>query len=91
MIHAGLFAKPSNSKYQREQFDWVAGEEGKPVLDRPVSVQFCANSREIFLAAAQLVADNAEVDAVDLNLVRSHHDLWLLVDASHIGLPARHC
>lgn len=70
MIHAGLFSNSQNERYQREQFDFESGEEGKHVLDRPVTAQFCANNKETFLTAARRIAESGDlVDAVDLNLV----------------------
>ena len=40
--------------------------DGNPTTDRPLIVQFCSNSPDDFLPAAQLVAPHC--DAVDLNL-----------------------
>lgn len=76
MIHAGLYSQASNTRYHREQFDLLSGEEGSFPLDRPVIAQFCANDKETFLAAASKLAEELEGDpqrrrrvcAVDLNL-----------------------
>ena len=70
MLHARLFG--AEEKYRKGSFraqcpgtskPWL---DGNPSLDRPLSVQFCANDPAEFLAAAKHVA--AHCDAVDLNL-----------------------
>lgn len=75
MIHSGLFANPSNTRYQQEQFDIATGEEGDAMLDRPLTAQFCSNDKDVFLAAATRLAESGKVDCVDLNLVRRRNRL----------------
>ncbi|GEM06607.1 tRNA-dihydrouridine synthase 1 [Rhodotorula toruloides] len=65
MFHAALFA--STDRYQQEMFDLSPNSlEGVAPYDRPLVVQFCANDKDQFLAAARKV--EGKCDAVDLNL-----------------------
>ncbi|SGY16639.1 BQ5605_C012g06935 [Microbotryum silenes-dioicae] len=65
MFHAALFS--SNPKYEQEQFDSSPESiEGVAPYDRPLIVQFCANDKDKWLAAAKKVVGRC--DAVDLNL-----------------------
>ncbi|BGP14849.1 tRNA dihydrouridine synthase [Rhodosporidiobolus nylandii] len=65
MFHAALFA--SQPKYQPEMFDLSPDSlEGVAPYDRPLIVQFCANDKDQWLAAAKKV--EGRCDAVDLNL-----------------------
>ncbi|GAA6052050.1 hypothetical protein JCM3770_002340 [Rhodotorula araucariae] len=65
MFHAALFA--SQPKYQPEMFDLSPDSlEGVAPYDRPLIVQFCANDKDQWLAAAKRV--EGRCDAVDLNL-----------------------
>merc|ERR1711939_446059 len=87
MFHAGLFANPANTRYQLEQFDTVSDEEGDAKLDRPLTVQFCSNDKDVFLAAATRLAESGKIDCVDLNLgcpqgiaKRGHYGAFLMED-----------
>ncbi|BGP06936.1 tRNA dihydrouridine synthase [Rhodotorula toruloides] len=65
MFHAALFS--STDRYQQEMFDLSPDSlEGVAPYDRPLVVQFCANDKDQFLAAARKV--EGKCDAVDLNL-----------------------
>lgn len=65
MFHAALFA--TQPKYQSEMFDLSPDSlEGVAPYDRPLVVQFCANDKDQWLAAAKKV--EGRCDAVDLNL-----------------------
>lgn len=65
MFHAALFA--TQPKYQPEMFDLSPDSlEGVAPYDRPLVVQFCANDKDQWLAAAKKV--EGRCDAVDLNL-----------------------
>jgi len=65
MFHASNFVR--DHSYRRENFPTVGeSPQGKPGVDRPLFVQFCANDKDIFAAAANLVKDRC--DAIDLNL-----------------------
>ncbi|KAG5649273.1 hypothetical protein H0H81_004911 [Sphagnurus paluster] len=71
MINAKMFADTTHKYYREQYFDIASGEEGASSLscgdtDRPLIVQFCANSPEHLLASAKLV--EAHCDAVDINL-----------------------
>ena len=65
MFHASNFIK--DHTYRRENFP-IEGElvQGAPEFDRPLFVQFCANDKDVFAKACQMVQDRC--DAVDLNL-----------------------
>ncbi|EGN99640.1 hypothetical protein SERLA73DRAFT_134960 [Serpula lacrymans var. lacrymans S7.3] len=65
MINAKMFAGGVHKNYQEQNFNIPNGEEGGP-LDRPLIVQFCANSPDQLLASAKVV--EAHCDAVDINL-----------------------
>ncbi|KAI5479226.1 trna-dihydrouridine synthase 1 [Pseudohyphozyma bogoriensis] len=67
MFHAALFSSPSHPQYAQNQFDTSPGSlEGLAPYDRPLIVQFCANDKDQWLAAAEKVVGRC--DAVDLNL-----------------------
>ena len=67
MFHAALFSDPAHTRYKAEAFDTSPTSlEGVAPYDRPLIVQFCANDKDIWLAAAKLV--QGRCDAVDLNL-----------------------
>ncbi|KAF8059469.1 Dus-domain-containing protein [Lyophyllum atratum] len=81
MINAKMFADTTHKYYREQYFDIASAEEGAACLsssavssstivlkdtDRPLIVQFCANSPEHLLTAAKLV--EAHCDAVDINL-----------------------
>lgn len=67
MFHAGLFGSASHPRYAEEQFDTSPESlEGVAPYDRPLVVQFCANDKNLWLAAAKKVVGRC--DAVDLNL-----------------------
>ncbi|KAK4050949.1 tRNA dihydrouridine synthase [Microbotryomycetes sp. JL221] len=67
MFHAVLFGSESNLKYAQEHFDTHPDSiEGIAPYDRPLVVQFCANDKDAWLAAAKKVVGRC--DAVDLNL-----------------------
>ncbi|KAF7290349.1 tRNA-dihydrouridine synthase 1 [Mycena chlorophos] len=67
MINAKQFADPvKNPNYRAKNFDVLTGEEGDPVNDRPLIVQFCANDPDTLLTAARAVQGSC--DAVDINL-----------------------
>ncbi|GAA5837128.1 hypothetical protein JCM11251_005261 [Rhodosporidiobolus azoricus] len=100
MFHAALFA--SQPKYQPEMFDMSPESiEGVAPYDRPLVVQFCANDKEQWLAAAKKV--EGRCDAVDLNLgcpqgiaKRGHYGAFLMeswdlirdmISHLHIHLP----
>ncbi|GJN87643.1 hypothetical protein Rhopal_000598-T1 [Rhodotorula paludigena] len=82
MFHAALFA--TQPKYQPEMFDLSPDSlEGVAPYDRPLVVQFCANDKDQFLAAAKKV--EGRCDAVDLNLgcpqgiaKRGHYGAFLM-------------
>ncbi|KAF5376246.1 hypothetical protein D9615_008470 [Tricholomella constricta] len=67
-----MFADTTHKYYREQYFDSASAEEGafsfpsSSDTDRPLIVQFCANSPEHLLAAAKLV--EAHCDAVDINL-----------------------
>lgn len=61
MFHARLFA--TEEKYRSKMWSEM---DGRPGVDRPLVVQFCANDPEYLLQAAKFVEDKC--DAVDLNL-----------------------
>ncbi|KAK4053568.1 tRNA dihydrouridine synthase [Microbotryomycetes sp. JL201] len=65
MFHAVLFG--SHNKYIQDHFDMHPDSiEGVAPYDRPLVVQFCANDKDAWLAAAEKVVGRC--DAVDLNL-----------------------
>jgi tRNA-dihydrouridine synthase 1 len=70
MFHARLFSQ--EAKYRKAHFQCTKNDtqepwlDGKPSIDRPLFVQFCANDAEALLSAAKKVAPYC--DAVDLNL-----------------------
>ncbi|PVZ96803.1 hypothetical protein BB558_007286 [Smittium angustum] len=64
MFHAKMFSDTSNRGYYNEM--WKTNK-----FDRPLIVQFCANSPQSFVDAAKLVEN--EADAVDLNLGCPQH------------------
>ncbi|KAG6808943.1 hypothetical protein H0H92_002287 [Tricholoma furcatifolium] len=76
MINAKMFMDETHKTYREQNFDIASGEEGAYSLqtsladikdtDRPLIIQFCANSPEKLLAAAKLV--EAHCDAIDINL-----------------------
>ncbi|KAF7291124.1 tRNA-dihydrouridine synthase 1 [Mycena indigotica] len=67
MISAKQYADPvKNVTYRAKSFDTLTGEEGDPVTDRPLIVQFCANDPEALLTSALAVQEHC--DAVDINL-----------------------
>lgn len=67
MFHAALFSSPSHPQYCESQFDTSPTSlEGLAPYDRPLVVQFCANDKDQWLAAANKVVGRC--DAVDLNL-----------------------
>lgn len=67
MFHAGLFGSPDHPRYCHEAFDTSPDSlEGIGPFDRPLIVQFCANDKDKWLAAAEKVVGRC--DAVDLNL-----------------------
>lgn len=67
MFHAALFSSPEHPRYFAESFDTSAESlEGVAPYDRPLIVQFCANEKTTWLAAAEKVVGRC--DAVDLNL-----------------------
>lgn len=66
-----MFMDPQHKGYRDVNFDIPSGEEGafassSSAADRPLIVQFCANSPAHLLAAAKLVAPHC--DAIDINL-----------------------
>lgn len=61
MLHSRLF---SEDKKFRDQF--ICEMDGKPGLDRPLIIQFCANDPDVLLKAAKYVV--GKCDAVDINL-----------------------
>lgn len=67
MFHAALFSAVDQPRYAAESFDLSPTSlEGVAPYDRPLIVQFCANNKDIWLAAAQKVVERC--DGVDLNL-----------------------
>jgi tRNA-dihydrouridine synthase 1 len=67
MFHAGLFSSADHPRYCQEAFDTSPDSlEGVAPFDRPLIVQFCANDKDKWLAAAEKVVGRC--DAVDLNL-----------------------
>lgn len=67
MFHAQLFSSPVHPAYQQGMFDMHPDSiEGLAPYDRPLVVQFCANDKDAWLAAAAKVVDRC--DAVDLNI-----------------------
>lgn len=80
MFHAKLFG--TNPSYRAQ--NW-SEEDGNPVTDRPLIVQFCANDPEELLTAAKHVV--GKCDAVDLNLgcpqgiaKKGHYGAFLMED-----------
>lgn len=65
MFHASNFVR--DNTYRKENFP-IEGKmtQGNAEYDRPLIVQFCANDKDIFAKACQLVQHRC--DAVDLNL-----------------------
>jgi tRNA-dihydrouridine synthase 1 len=61
-----MFADSSRKNYRNQNFNIPNGEEGNPQDDRPLIVQFCANSPEQLLNSARII--EAHCDAVDINL-----------------------
>ena len=57
MFHASNFIK--DSTYRKENFP-ISGPlvQGNPQFDRPLFVQFCANDKNIFAEAADMVSHN---------------------------------
>ncbi|KAL8279907.1 hypothetical protein RQP46_007757 [Phenoliferia psychrophenolica] len=67
MFHAALFSSSDSTRYQEAHFDMSPTSlEGVAPYDRPLVVQFCANDKDLWLAAAKKV--EGRCDAVDLNL-----------------------
>ena len=67
MFHAQLFSSPVHPAYQQTMFDMSPTSiEGVAPYDRPLVVQFCANDKDAWLAAAAKVVNHC--DAVDLNI-----------------------
>lgn len=101
MIHSRLFSDHTNTRYRKEQFDMETGEEGDPVLDRPLIAQFCANDPDIFLAAVKVLEGKNKVDAVDLNCgcpqgiaSRGKYGAFLMEDwplIGRLGASLAHC
>ncbi|KAF4586615.1 hypothetical protein EYR40_010627 [Pleurotus pulmonarius] len=65
MINAKMFYEDKKGTFRERNFNLTHGEEGGP-LDRPLVVQFCANSPEALLASAKHIENHC--DAVDINL-----------------------
>ncbi|KAG2033005.1 Dus-domain-containing protein [Suillus americanus] len=66
MINAKMFSPPSAHAYRAQAFNTSGLEEGSSAHDRPLIVQFCANSPSQLLTSALAVQDHC--DAVDINL-----------------------
>lgn len=64
MLDTQIFG--SSEQARPKHFDLANGEEGNPLMDRPLIVQFCANDAKELLTAAKIV--EAHCDAVDINL-----------------------
>ncbi|TFY63515.1 hypothetical protein EVG20_g6287 [Dentipellis fragilis] len=65
MINAKMFGEGARTNYREQSFNTAHGEEGG-LEDRPLIVQFCANSPEHLLTSAKVL--EAHCDAIDLNL-----------------------
>ncbi|TFY78902.1 hypothetical protein EWM64_g5114 [Hericium alpestre] len=65
MINAKMFAEATRSPYREQNFNTANGEEGGPE-DRPLIIQFCANSPDQLLTSAKALEPHC--DAIDLNL-----------------------
>ncbi|KAG1878419.1 dihydrouridine synthase-domain-containing protein [Suillus tomentosus] len=66
MINAKMFSPPSAHAYRAQAFNTSCLEEGSSTHDRPLIVQFCANSPSQLLTSALAVQDHC--DAIDINL-----------------------
>ncbi|RDB20629.1 tRNA-dihydrouridine(16/17) synthase [NAD(P)(+)]-like [Hypsizygus marmoreus] len=88
MINAKMFMDAQHKGYRDVNFDIPSGEEGAHASsstesDRPLVIQFCANSPTHLLAAAKVV--EAHCDAIDINLgcpqeiaKRGHYGAFLM-------------
>lgn len=91
MFHAGLFSNSTQPRYASDSFDQSPTSlEGIAPYDRPLVVQFCANEKEIWLKAAQMVVGRC--DAVDLNLgcpqgiaKKGHYGAFLMDEWELVG------
>jgi tRNA-dihydrouridine synthase 1 len=61
-----MFTDSSNKAYRLTNFNHILKEEGDPLTDRPLIIQFCANDPDQLLTSALALQDYC--DAIDLNL-----------------------
>lgn len=61
-----MFADSGNKSHRISAFNHLLNEEGNPLTDRPLIVQFCGNDPGQLLTSALALQDYC--DAVDLNL-----------------------